>query len=59
VAVMTNRPGRIKTIVPVDLPRPRHYGMVATPEFQRFHRIVLDAIRSESLAAAALDTVFI
>ena len=59
VAVMTNRPGRIKTIVPVDLPRPRHYGMVATPEFQRLHRIVLDAIRSESLVAAALDTVFV
>ena len=54
VAVMTNRPGRIKTIVPIDLPRPRHYGMVASPEFQRLHRTVLDAIRSESLVAAAL-----
>ena len=31
VAVMTNRPGRIKTIIPIDLPRPRHYDMVATP----------------------------
>ena len=29
VAVMTNRPGRIKTIVPIDLPRPRHYDMVS------------------------------
>lgn len=52
VAVMTNRPGRIKTIVPIDLPRPRTYGMVATPDFQALHRVVLDAIRSESLAAA-------
>ena len=56
VAVMTNRPGRIKTIVPVDLARPRHYGMVATPEFQHLHRMVLDAIRSESLAAARLGS---
>lgn len=55
VAVMTNRPGRIKTIVPITLPRPRHYGMVATPAFQDLHRSVLDAIRSESLAAARLD----
>jgi NitT/TauT family transport system ATP-binding protein len=54
VAVMTNRPGRIKTIVPIDLPRPRHYGMVATPAFQHLHRTVLEAIRSESLAAAQL-----
>jgi NitT/TauT family transport system ATP-binding protein len=50
VAVMTNRPGRIKTIVPVNLPRPRRYDIVASPEFQALHREVLDAIRSESLA---------
>ena len=54
VAVMSNRPGRIKTIVPIDLPRPRRYEMVASPEFQRLHRTVLDEIRSESIAAAAL-----
>jgi hypothetical protein len=29
--------------------------MVASPEFQRLHRAVLDAIRSESLVAAALQ----
>ncbi len=55
VAVMTNRPGRIKTVVPIDLPRPRHYDMVASPEFQQLHRTVLNAIRSESLAAASLQ----
>jgi NitT/TauT family transport system ATP-binding protein len=55
VAVMTNRPGRIKTVVPIDLPRPRHYDMVASSEFQRLHRTVLNAIRSESLAAASLQ----
>ncbi len=56
VAVMTNRPGRIKTVVPIDLPRPRHYDMVASSEFQQLHRTVLNAIRSESLAAASLQT---
>jgi NitT/TauT family transport system ATP-binding protein len=55
VAVMTNRPGRIKTIIPITLPRPRRYDMVATPEFQKLNREVLDAIRSESLAAAKLQ----
>lgn len=55
VAVMTNRPGRIKTVVPIDLPRPRHYDMVASSEFQHLHRTVLNAIRSESLAAASLQ----
>ncbi len=56
VAVMTNRPGRIKTIVPITLSRPRHYDMVSTPEFQHLQRKVLDAIRSESLAAASLQS---
>ncbi len=52
VAVMTNRPGRIKLTVPIDLPRPRHYDMVATPAFQALHRRVLDAIREELIVAA-------
>jgi NitT/TauT family transport system ATP-binding protein len=52
VAVMTNRPGRIKTTVEVDLPRPRHYDMVATAAFRGLHRTVLDAIREESIVAA-------
>jgi NitT/TauT family transport system ATP-binding protein len=56
VAVMTNRPGRIKTVVPIDLPRPREYAMVTSTAFQVLHRTVLDAIRSESLAAEKLDS---
>jgi NitT/TauT family transport system ATP-binding protein len=55
VAVMTNRPGRIKQMVSVTLPRPRRYDMVASPQFQAIHREVLAAIRSESLAASKLD----
>ena len=52
VAVMTNRPGRIKLVVPITLPRPRRYTMTASAEFQSLHREVMEAIRSESLAAA-------
>ena len=33
VAVMTNRPGRIKSIVLIDLPRPRNIDMIGTPAF--------------------------
>src|SRR3954471_21909663 len=47
VAVMSNRPGRIKTIIPVDLPRPRHYDMTGTAEFAALQRRVLDEIRAE------------
>jgi NitT/TauT family transport system ATP-binding protein len=55
VVVMTNRPGRIKTEIPVDLPRPRSYGMVSSPEFAALHGRVIEAIRDESLAAAGLE----
>lgn len=58
VAVMTNRPGRIKRVVPITLERPRRYTMTASPEFQALHHDVLDAIRSESLAAAGLVAAF-
>ncbi len=33
VVVMSPRPGRIVEIMNIDLPRPRHLGMQATPEF--------------------------
>jgi NitT/TauT family transport system ATP-binding protein len=52
VAVMTNRPGRIKTIIPVNLARPRRYDITSSPRFQAIQRSVLDAIRQESLEAA-------
>ena len=54
VAVMSNRPGRIKTIVPIDLPRPRTYAMMASPAFAALQHRVLDEIRAESIAVAAL-----
>jgi NitT/TauT family transport system ATP-binding protein len=41
IIVMTSRPGRIKTIVPVGLPRPRALEMKKDP---RFHAIV-DSLR--------------
>jgi ABC-type nitrate/sulfonate/bicarbonate transport system ATPase subunit len=54
VAVMTNRPGRIKSIVLIDLPRPRNIDMIGTPAFAQRQRQVLHEIRSESIAIAAV-----
>jgi len=55
VLVMTARPGRIKTEVQVPLPHPRHWRMKTTPEFARIEEELTEAIREESLRAAAMN----
>jgi NitT/TauT family transport system ATP-binding protein len=54
VAVMSNRPGRIKRIIDIDLPRPRTYEMMGSSAFTKLQREVLAEIRAESIAIAAL-----
>ena len=49
VVVMTNRPGKIKEEVTVDLPRPRAFELQATPEFLALRSRVLASIREETL----------
>jgi len=56
VLVMTNRPGRIKKEAVVNLPRPRAYDMLASPEFGVLYGEVLESIREESLKIEGLGS---
>lgn len=47
IAVVTNRPGRIKEIVPVNLPRPRSRDSRHLPEFQALRDRVWDLLSAE------------
>ena len=44
IAVMQSRPGRIATLVDIDLPRPRPPEIMATPEFHRLTDLVAGAL---------------
>jgi NitT/TauT family transport system ATP-binding protein len=51
IVVMTARPGRIKEVIAVDLPRPRTQELVNSPEFGRLYDRALHLIREEVLSA--------
>ena len=50
---MSARPGRIKSIIPVDLPHPRHYTVKSSPEFSSMRARLTEEIRQEAILAAA------
>jgi NitT/TauT family transport system ATP-binding protein len=49
VAVMTARPGRLKSILAIELPHPRHYTMKTTAEFSRYKAALTEEIRVEAM----------
>jgi ABC-type nitrate/sulfonate/bicarbonate transport system ATPase subunit len=49
VVVMSARPGRVKSDVPVALPHPRHYTVKTTPPFSALKARLTEEIRAEAL----------
>jgi NitT/TauT family transport system ATP-binding protein len=48
VAVLTRRPGRLKALLDVDLPRPRTVDALVSGEFMKLKRVCLDLVREET-----------
>ena len=48
VLVMTYRPGRVKRIVPIDLPRPRTSEIIGSDQFGRYVATVWSDLREEA-----------
>jgi NitT/TauT family transport system ATP-binding protein len=53
VVVMTARPGRVKEVIPVDLPRPRSLEIINSKEFGGLFDRVFHLIREEVMKAMA------
>jgi NitT/TauT family transport system ATP-binding protein len=47
VIVMTARPGRMKDIITIGLPRPRDYEMRLTPEFNDIKSKIWEVLKEE------------
>ncbi len=52
VAILTRRPGRIKALIDIDLPRPRTFDMLTWPDFMDIKKRSLSLVREETLAIA-------
>jgi ABC-type nitrate/sulfonate/bicarbonate transport system ATPase subunit len=57
IIVMTARPGRVKTSIDVDLPRPRNYELTTTAEFIALRRQLFDELRPEAQQADNLEAL--
>lgn len=51
VAVMTTRPGRVKKLLDVTLPRPRHNRMFDSSTFMRLKQEITELVHEEAVAA--------
>ena len=49
VYVMSARPGRMKLVLPIDLPRPRTLEMITDASFVSFKASLLSSIREEGI----------
>lgn len=53
LVIMTYQPGRIKTAIEIDLPRPRDFRMLASPRFMEIREQAIELLYEEAAKAFA------
>ena len=51
IVIMTQRPGRIDRVIPVDLPRPRSYRLLSSKRFLELKQQAIEGVHEEALKA--------
>lgn len=53
VYIMTTRPAKIKTVLDIDIPRPRDFRVLSSSSYLRLKKQCIDAVHEEALKAFA------
>jgi NitT/TauT family transport system ATP-binding protein len=49
LVVLSNRPARLRTVIDIHLPRPRHYQMLSSPEAYQYKRQAMEILHQEAM----------
>lgn len=49
LVVLSNRPAKVRTIIEIELPRPRHYSMLSSPEAFRYKKVAMEILHEEAM----------
>lgn len=49
LVVLSNRPARLRTVIDINLPRPRHYHMLSSPEAYQYKRQAMEILHEEAM----------
>ena len=49
LVVLSNRPARLRTVIDIHLPRPRHYQMLSSPEAYQYKREAMEILHQEAM----------
>jgi NitT/TauT family transport system ATP-binding protein len=49
LVVLSNRPAQLRSVIDIDLPRPRHYQVMSSPEAFEYKREALEILHQEAM----------
>ena len=55
LVVLSNRPARLRAVIDIDLPRPRHYQVLSSPEAFEYKRAAMEILHQEAMRSFKLS----